>query len=152
MKRLALLLAIFSVAFFGCSPDNIYQNGDCFIPEVVVNETINTSLPQYFHLQNMGEFIYLEGGNRGIFLVHNYDDAYYAIERTCTYNSDLACSKIFVDSTSLQLKCGEEKDTGFVECCESRFMFDSRLLQGPARCNLKTYRINASGTTLFINN
>jgi nitrite reductase/ring-hydroxylating ferredoxin subunit len=134
-----------------CKPDNPYT-GDCFVPEISVNQTINMDLPQYFNLQNLGEYIFLDGGNKGIFLVHNYDDIYYAVERTCTYQSDLECSTIHVDSLNLQLKCGEPSDTGFVQCCTSKYLFDSRVVEGPSRCNLKTYRINRSGNVLYINN
>jgi len=153
MKKiwLVILLASFGIYNTGCKSDSLYE-GECYVPDVPVSVTINMSLPEYFLLQNTGEYRYVEGGNRGIFVVHNYDDVYYAIERTCTYKSDNECAKIFVDSTTLQLKCGTEVDTGFVECCSSRFLFDSRLVNGPARCNLKTYRLSLSGTTLFINN
>jgi nitrite reductase/ring-hydroxylating ferredoxin subunit len=153
MKKLWLVIILLgsTLSYIGCDSDPIYS-GECYVPEVAVNVTLNMSLPEYFLLQNTGEYRYVEGGNRGIFVVHNYDDVYYAIERTCTYKSDNECAKIFVDSTTLQLKCGTEVDTGFVECCNSRFLFDSRVVNGPARCNLKTYRINLSGTTLYINN
>jgi nitrite reductase/ring-hydroxylating ferredoxin subunit len=153
MKKiiLGLVFTLLGFVYAGCDSDPIYS-GECFVPEIPVNITLNMSLPEYFLLQNTGEYRYVEGGNRGVFVVHNYDDLYYAIERTCTYQSDNACAKIFVDSTTLQLKCGTEVDTGFVECCNSRFLFDSRVVNGPARCNLKTYRINLSGTTLYINN
>lgn len=148
---LILFLSAFGFIYLGCNSDPIYE-GECYVPEIPVNITINMSLPEYFLLQNAGEYRYVDGGNRGIFLVHNYDDVYYAIERTCVYQSDNECAKIFVDSTTLQLKCGTEVDTGFVECCSSRYLFDSRVVNGPARCNLKTYRLNLSGNTLYINN
>ncbi len=153
MRYIALVIILAGLAtIHSCKPDDPYA-GDCFIPEVVVNQTINMDLPEYFHLSNIGEFMFLENaGNRGIFLVHNYDDYYYAIEQTCTYQSESDCSTIEVDSTNLQLRCGTTVDTGFVECCTSKFLFDSRVVEGPARCNLKTYRVNRSGNTLFINN
>ncbi len=152
MKNILLIIAVFGAfTYTSCKSDDIYS-GDCYVPDIPVNITINMSFAEHFLLQNMGEYKYLEGGNRGIFLVHNYDDYYYAIERTCTYQSDLECSKIFVDSLNLQLRCGTETDTGFVECCTSKFTFDSRVIAGPSRCNLKTYRVNKSGNTLYINN
>lgn len=151
MKKLAFITILF-LSSYGCTTENIYGSGDCFIPEIGVNETINTALPQYFHLQTMGGFVNLDGGNRGIFLVHNYDGLYYALERTCPYESDNDCSVIHLDSTSLQLKCGTYADTGFVTCCESRYLLDGILIQGPSICNLKRYRVNSSGSTLFINN
>ncbi|NNJ56240.1 MAG: hypothetical protein HKP14_08915 [Bacteroidia bacterium] len=150
-KYLMSSIIVFSVYMSSCKSEDPYST-NCFVPDVAVNQTLNLSLPEYFRLQSLGEYIFLTGGNKGIFLVHNYDDAYYAIERTCTYQSDQECSKIWVDSTNLQLRCGTESDTGFVECCTSKYLFDSRVIEGPSRCNLKTYRVNASGNTLFINN
>ena len=144
------VLVLFSV-FWGCKTTDPYT-GDCFIPEVPVNFTINMDLPEYYHMQSLGEYMLLDGGNRGIFLVHNYDDLYYAIERTCTYQSEQECSTIHLDELTLQLQCGTPSDTGFVECCSSRFMLDSRRVEGPARCDLKLYRVNQSGNTLYINN
>ena len=152
MNKYLLIISIaLLLKFSSCKPENVYDT-TCFIPDVGVNETINLDLPEYYRLRDLGEYILLSSGNRGIFLVHNYDDVYYAIERTCTYQSDLDCSTIFVDSLNLQLRCGSYADTGFVECCTSKFLFDSRVSEGPARCNLKTYRVNLSGNTLYINN
>ena len=151
MKKLTFIIVLF-LSSYGCSTENIYGSGDCFIPEVAVNETINTALPQYYHLQTIGNYSFLPGGNNGIFLVHNFDGMFYALERTCPYQSDNECSVIQIDSTSLQLKCGAYADTGFVKCCDSRYLLDGLLIQGPSICNLKRYRVNASGSTLFINN
>ena len=152
MNRFILaILTVATMAQWSCNPDDTFT-GDCFVPEVNVAQTINMSFPEFFKLQNIGEHLNIPGGNRGIFLVHNFDCLYYAVERTCTYQSDNECSTIHVDSTTLQLKCGTQTDTGFVKCCDSRFSFDSRLLQGPARCNLKTYPLTVSGTTILISN
>lgn len=148
------LLISFGALFLilgSCKSDNPYT-GDCFIPDVPVNFTINMDLPEYYHMQSLGEYMLLDGGNRGIFLIHNYDGYFYAIERTCTYESERECSTLHLDQPTLQLKCGTPVDTGFVECCSSRFLLDSRVVQGPARCDLKLYRVNRTGNTLYINN
>ncbi|PCJ66000.1 MAG: hypothetical protein COA58_07940 [Bacteroidetes bacterium] len=134
-----------------CKPDNELI-GDCFVPSVSVNLTINMTFPEYFNLQNLGEYKAFEAGNRGIYVIHNYDDIFYAIERTCTYQSDNECSKIYLDNDILQLRCGTPADTGFVKCCESTYAFSSGYLTGPTRCNLKTYRISRSGNTLYVSN
>ncbi|MBR9859947.1 hypothetical protein GYB22_04215 [bacterium] len=151
MKKLILILLFSGFFASSCDTDNPYT-GECFIPEVSVNAVVNLSLPEYFKLQNIGEFVFLEGGNRGIFLIHNYDDRYYALERTCPYQSDEECAKIQVDSTSLFLKCGTLADTGFVECCASKYQFDGTVFEGPSRCNLKFYQISTQGSNLYISN
>jgi nitrite reductase/ring-hydroxylating ferredoxin subunit len=153
IKKLTYIALSLSLIFASssCKDDPIY-NGDCFIPDVAVNEVLNLNLPEYFPLQNLGEYILLEGGNKGIFVVHNYDDIYYALERTCPYQSDLSCSQIVIDTTNLQLRCGKDSDTGFVECCGSLYQFSGLVTQGPSRCNLKPYRVNIQSNTLYINN
>jgi len=65
--------------FQSCKPDDDLT-GDCFIPNSAVNITVNMDLPQYYNLRNLGEFLSFENqGNRGVYLIHNYDDIYYAI-------------------------------------------------------------------------
>ena len=140
-----------AVGLSSCDKNNPYL-GECYIPEIAVNQVINLSLPEYFKLRNIGEFVYLTGGNRGIFLIHNYDDVFYALERTCPYQSDVECAKVSLDSTTLQLKCGSYVDTGFVECCTSKYTLDGRVTEGPSKCNLRFYQISIQGDNLFINN
>lgn len=149
LRYIAILLLIFSGN--SCKDEPLYS-GECFIPDIAVNEVVNISLPEYFVLQDIGGFVQLDGGNRGIFVVHNYDDIFYALERTCPYESDKDCSVIHVDSLNLRLRCGTYADTGFVECCASKYQFSGLVTEGPSRCNLKPYRINKEGNLLYINN
>lgn len=155
MIRAFRYLLFFGLTFAlgsSCKDNNPYT-GECFIPDAIVNEVINMDLPSYFVLQNLGEHITLESaGNRGVFLVHYFDDAFYALERTCPYQSDNDCSYVTVDSTNLRLRCGQYQDTGFVACCGSEYQWDGFLLEGPSRCGLKAYRVSRQGNTLFINN
>ena len=133
-----------------CGDDNTNQQS--FIPDVPVSITINTDLPSYYHLKNLGGFEYLDGGYRGVLLIHNFDDLYYAIERTCSFESDKECAHIFVDSMNFQLMCGQYVDTGFVECCASKFTFDGNVLEPPAQLPLKLYRVTPNGGLLTISN
>jgi nitrite reductase/ring-hydroxylating ferredoxin subunit len=152
--RLWLLYIAAGVLLFispSCGDEDPFT-GDCYVPNVGVNEVINMNLPSYFHLQDLGSHIYLNSGHRGIFLVHNYDDIFYALERTCTYQSDNECAQVAVDSTTLRLKCGQYVDTGFVVCCGSEYLFDGRVVQGPSRCGLKPFRVNVQDNHVFINN
>lgn len=152
MKKIGLIICCIGLLFSESCKDDNQLTGDCFVPDVSVNLTVNMDLPEYFHLQTLGGSIELDAGNRGVFLIHNYDDAFYAIERTCTYQSENECAKLHVNETTLQLRCGTPADTGFVNCCNSTFLFDSRVVSGPAVCNLKTYRLSKNGNTLYISN
>ena len=53
-----------------CKPEGPFT-GDCFIPNQAVNITINMDLPEYFNLQTLGEYMMIDQGNRGIYLIHN---------------------------------------------------------------------------------
>ena len=134
-----------------CKPDDPFV-GDCFIPTQGDNITVNMDLPEYFKLQTLGEYLTIDQGNKGIYLIHSFDDIYYAIERTCPYQSDQECAQVFLDENSLQLICGQQQDTTFLPCCGSIYELNSFYLSGPSRCNLKTYRLSKQGNTLYINN
>ena len=152
MNKFFLIASVLLISIQqACKPDNPFV-GDCFIPNQAVNVTINMDLPAYFNLQTLGEYLMIDQGNRGIYLIHNYDDLYYAIERTCPYQSDQECAQVFLDENSLQLVCGQQQDTAFVPCCGTIYGLNSLYLSGPARCNLKTYRLTKQGKTLYINN
>ncbi|MGB0849723.1 MAG: hypothetical protein ACPGTP_00630 [Bacteroidia bacterium] len=151
MKYLAVILLSLPFVIGSCKPDEGI-NGDCYVPNVAVNLTVNMDLPDYYNLRNLGEYKEFDAGHRGIYLIHNYDDFFYAIERTCTYQSENECAQIYLDDDILQLKCGTQADTGFVKCCSSTYAFNSAFLTGPTLCNLRTYRVNRSGNTLYISN
>ncbi|MDG2455309.1 MAG: hypothetical protein P8N47_05840 [Bacteroidia bacterium] len=153
MKKIALSIVCTLLLFNqSCKPDNQFT-GDCFIQDAAVNITINMDLPEYFNLRNLGEFASFESqGHRGVYVIHNYDDMYYAIERTCTYQSEMDCARVTLDNDILQLRCGTLQDTTFSPCCGSVYDFNSGFISGPTRCNLKTYRVAKSGNSLFVSN
>lgn len=150
-KVLTIALAIGLTGLSNCKKDDVppvYNE----IPNVPVNITINTELPSYYHLKNVGTYVYEPGGSRGVLLIHNFDDRYYAFERTCTYKPDLQCSKIYVDSIALNLRCGGFGDTSWVSCCSSLYGFDGIPTNGPSRFQLKQYRVYQNGSILTIKN
>ncbi len=150
MRKLAVIL-FFAFVASGCD-DNTPPNGQVFIPDVPVSITVNMDLPLHFHLQNLGGFSLLEGGHRGIFLVHNFDDEFYALERTCTFHPDVDCSFVQVDSANIQLRCGVYENDTFNQCCQSLYSFDGFVLQGPSRFPLKRYNVLRNGSLITIRN
>ena len=151
MKAVKYIL-LFIVPFLLSACKDEGNNGYSYIPDVPVNITVNTDLPLYFHLQTPGAYSLLNGGYRGIFLVHHFDDKFYAIERTCSYQTDLNCAVIQVDTSIIQLRCGTYADTGFVSCCNSQFSFEGFVIQGPATFPLKQYPVYQNGNLLTIRN
>ncbi len=147
-----LFFLIIFLLTFSCAKNSNNSNPEP-IDNVPVSITVNLNLPTNFHLQNIGSFIYLTGGVKGIILVHHTDDNFYALDRACSYQpNSVSCSKIEVDSSFLQFRCGQTTNKGFIKCCDSRFFFDGSVSQSPARFPLKQYNISKSGNTIFISN
>lgn len=122
------------------------------INDVPVNLTINMALNNYSHLLNVGTHVFEEGGVRGVVIVHHTDDNYYAFDRNCSYQPSNTCSKIEVDSSVLIFRCGESKNGSFQKCCDSKFLMDGEVFNGPATFGLKRYQVIRSGNLLNIKN
>lgn len=152
IRKLSLFLIGLYMAlhFSACGGDPGLTYTD--IPDAPVNLTINMDLPLYYHLYTMGSFSYHAGGHKGVLLVHNFDDEFYAFERTCTHNPDLTCSKVEVDSLLLNIRCGSYVNGKFESCCDSKFFFNGQLEQGPAQLPLKQFPVIRNGSVLSINN
>lgn len=151
-KALFALLLPFAVLLSNCNKQQ--QGTDDQIPNIPVSIAINVTLPLYLNLQTPGNFIYLEGGSKGIVLYHAYDGQYYAMDRNCPYQPLDDCAKVTVEKNNLFARCGKyENDTTFVPCCGSRFdLAGGFLMEGPARYPLKNYYVNKSGDNIYINN
>ncbi len=151
MKKSLSLLFLFSCfCLFSCKDDT--PNSNAYIPSGPVSLVINTDLPEYYHLKTPGTYIYQPGGNRGVIVIHDFDDKYLTIERTCSLEPDKACAKIYVDSSSLNLRCGGFNNTLWLPCCDSRFTYNGWVYQGPAQYPLRTYNTTLSGSVITIRN
>jgi Rieske Fe-S protein len=148
-KLLGFALLLMSCSLLACKDD---AAGDNPVPTAPVNLTINTDLPTYFKLKTLGNYVYEEGGNRGVLIIHGYDDNFYAFDRLCTHLPDLSCSLIHVDSMRLNLRCGTFKDTSWKACCDSKYQLDGNVLQGPAKYPLRQYPVTFSGSTIYVRN
>jgi hypothetical protein len=122
------------------------------IPTGPVNLTIDLNLPANIHLNNVGTYSYFEGGVRGVIVIHDFDDAWYALERTCAWQPLNSCSIIWADSIELNLRCGTYSGTTFQPCCDSRFSFNGFPSKAPANGRLALYTIQRSGNLLYVYN
>jgi hypothetical protein len=147
LKRTLLYLCSF-LCLAGCGP----KNTDDEIPLVPVNFyvdlNVNTSLP----LNNLGGYIYRTEGNKGIVIIHNYNDAFLAIERTCSYHPYDSCNLITMDNNGLELKCGKYNGNDFVPCCGSKFTMEGYVNKGPATRPLRSYSVTKNGSQLHVTN
>lgn len=122
------------------------------IPRGLVNTVLDLNLASNMHLNNVGTFSYIEGGVRGVLIIHDYDDQWYAFERTCAFEPTNACSHIWVDSINIQLKCGNYVSGKFEPCCESTYMFSGFPSKGPAAGRLAQYYISRNANILQVYN
>jgi hypothetical protein len=122
------------------------------IPTGPVNITIDLNLADYQALIVPGNFVYLEGGVKGVLVIHDYEDNWHAFERTCAWEPLSTCSKIWVDTAGIQLQCGNPSASGFVKCCESQYYFNGFPSKGPARGSLARYRVSRIGNLLQVYN
>ena len=109
----------FTIIFFNSCNKN--QN---IVPYVYVDQYINISLPSYSSLNNIGGWVYITGGSKGIIIYRQSYDQFSAYDRHCTYNAENPCGKATVDSTNSFVECS---------CDNSRYqLFDGLVIQGPA--------------------
>ena len=128
------------------------KNKDDEIPVVPVNIYIDLNINTSAPLNTLGGFIYVTGGNKGIILLHNYDDNYLAIERTCSYHPYDSCNLITMDNSGISLKCGSYSGTTFNACCGSAFTIEGYVSKSPATRPLRTYTVSKSSNIVHIYN
>jgi Rieske Fe-S protein len=143
-----LRLLLLSLLFMQCHT----KNKDDEIPAVPVNIYIDLNINTSAPLSVLGGYIYVTGGNKGIIVLHNFDDNFLAIERTCSYHPYDACNLITVDSGGVFYKCGKYNGSNFEACCGSQFTLDGFVSKGPASRPLRTYTTSKSGSQLHIFN
>jgi len=146
--KLLLLLASASILW----AESCTRTANEPIPTGPVNITLDLNLADYQALIVPGNFVYVEGGVKGVLVMHDYDDNWHAFERTCAWEPLNACSKIWVDTAGIQLRCGNPTGSGFVKCCESQYYFNGFPSKGPARGSLARYRISRIGNLLQVYN
>jgi len=122
-----ILLLLFISVQYQCNEDPLID----LIPQVFVEETINLNNFEYSQLNNLGGFVYITGGVRGIIIYRKSTNEYLAFERNCTYQPFDACANVKVDESTLFMI-----DT----CCSSTFSFDGIPTGGPAQIPLRQYR------------
>ena len=122
------------------------------IPTGPVSLTIDLNLPSNSHLTTVGNFSFYSGGIKGVLVVHDYDDNWYAFERTCAFEPLKDCSTIWVDTLNLQYRCGNYQSGKFSSCCNSRYIFNGYPINGPAKGRLAQYKIQKNSNLLYVYN
>jgi hypothetical protein len=149
ITRIKIFAAVLALVFVSCERTNNHPSN---IPNVPVNITINLNLPLYQNLNIPGNFIYENGGFKGIIVMHGPDGQFRAFERACTYEPDRVCSIVEMDTQASRIHCGQMVSGSFEKCCDSRFTQFGTVTQGPALYPLKQYFIERNGGFLNIRN
>ena len=134
---------IFLIAFILFTPRCKKDKDE--IPNVYVNFYINvTSSTQYIELNNIGGYVYLTGGVRGIIVYRNSVDEFMAYERNCPYQPQDECATVKIDNSAVIAV-----DT----CCGSKFLIiDGSIVNGPATRQLKQYQTTFDGVSVHVFN
>ncbi|WOK06469.1 hypothetical protein RT717_25675 [Imperialibacter roseus] len=141
MSRLASVFGVLAVVliFAQCSESNTGPN----IPPKIVNIEINLSNLQYQSLRQVGGFVYLSGGNKGLIVYRQSQSEYRVWDRICTYGPGKECEVVTMNSSGFYME-----DL----CCKSTFDLDGYPTAGPAKYPLVEYRAVSDGTFLYISN
>ena len=115
------------------------------VPDVQVREELNLNsiAAQPLKIRD-GNFIYIQGGIKGIIVYRKTQDIYLAFERQSPYKMDDPCGILTVPSSQFFME-----DT----CHKCSFSWDGKPISGPCRDVLKPYSVNyINATTLLITN
>lgn len=134
LSRLSLFL-VFMLAFSTACKDDFNSS----IPYVNVNFSINTV--NHNGLNTVGFPVFFNGGYGGIAVINN-GVSFYAYDITCPYEIDLNC-RIEADGV-----------IGTCPCCKTQYnlLDGGYVISGPSPEPLKQYRVNVSGSRLYITN
>ena len=133
------ILALFCLLFFSC------QKEEDYIQNVVVEINLNLTLPEFSDLQTVGNYVFINGGVKGIIVYHQGFDIYKTYDRNCSFEPSLSCARIDSVNSSIAM----------CTCCNSIFLLgeqNGETIGGPALLPLKQYPNNLSGDFLYIYN
>ncbi|MFH0865281.1 MAG: hypothetical protein V1904_03755 [Bacteroidota bacterium] len=145
VKQIIKCLILF---FFVAVPELFFFNSckkdEDEIPNAYVNFYIDVTSTQYIGLNNIGGYVYVTGGVRGIIIYRSSVDEFMAYERNCPYQPSNSCALVEVDNSAV---------IAVDSCCGSQFLLpDGSIIQGPATTMLKQYQAAFDGTILHVYN
>jgi hypothetical protein len=138
-KQAVLPVIVLAVLLWGCSEQSTAPN----IPPKLVSIEINLSNIQYQALRQVGGWVYLSGGNKGLIIYRQSQTEYRVWDRICTYGPTENCEVVSMNSSGFYME-----DT----CCKSTFDLDGFPSSGPAKYPLVEYKGVSDGTFLYISN
>lgn len=117
-------------------------NNDQRIPYTYVNFILYLNLPEFNELKTPGNYVYVNGGVRGIIIYCNYTDNYTAFERNCPYMPSDNKAILEVDSTRMFLVCKH---------CNSKFLLNNgAYISGPSKYSPMIYNTLFEDNKLYV--
>lgn len=131
-KMFLLILLLFTLSDCKKSNDQV--------PYVAVNFYIYLNEPSSSSLNTVGNWIYHDGGYKGIILYRKTLDGFAAYDRTCPYDPYVTAALVEVDSSGLAL---------IDRHCGSQFnILDGSVTHSPASTPLKQYAADFDGANI----
>jgi len=115
-----------------------------YVPYVYVNVQLYPDMPAHNSLKTPGNYLYVDGGYKGIIVACTAPDEWVAFDRACPHHPRTDGAILSVDSTGLFLEC---------PICGSKFnIFDGSLASGPSKYTPQQYITDYQGSVLYIYN
>lgn len=140
MKKYFLLVIL--VLLLSCKDD--YNDGNTYLPNVVVNFTINLNLPEGNGILLSGFKIFPSQGVRGVIVFNNGLDNFTAFDMACPHINLQSCSTMTFEQSDLSMKC---------PCDDKEFSkIDGAPLSSEIQQAARAYIVSKSGNILTIRN
>lgn len=141
MKRIAThIVVIIAVTVLAAACG---RESRCYVPIGLTNFTIEPNSAYYSGLNNVGGYMYLTGGHRGVVIVRTAYDHFVAFERTCPADSTTA------------VNISDEFGSSLLECPKCHTLFVTKadgypMDGGATACPLYQYSTSYSGGELWV--
>ncbi len=150
--RIFLLICIFFILPYSCK-----KNNNDVIPDVFVDFYIDLSDPEFFNLNAIGNFVYVNSStnnlgykasgydNNGIIIYRAQEEEFIALDRTCPHDYVLNGASVAVEADGIYAEC---------PVCESSFALPAygTPSSGPSKYPLKMYRTGFTGQFVHVTN
>jgi len=115
-----------------------------YVPYVYVNVQLYPDMPSHIALKTPGNYLYVDGGYKGIVVACTAPDQWVAFDRACPHHPRTKDAILSVDSTNLFLEC---------PICGSKFnLYDGYIVNGPSKYTPLQYTIDYLDSKLIISN
>lgn len=143
MKKIFLPI-IAALLFVGCSKSDDANSNCKFLLNVGVSTSINLNLPQYSQLQFISNSVYVANVGNGGVIVINTGTGFMAWDAADPNHTPSSCSILNISGGEGVCGCND---------ANTYSLFTGQPLGNPdLRCGLKNYRVEQSGSSLFISN